>query len=190
MNVFREILQRLWKSEFLAGHLSMGLLALTGALKIKEIHVFPWHLHSLSLREDFGRSANLNNAASPSSPLSIYMWCAGNFSSFPGWSHGSIHDPYVERKSSNAMKKKPLQRSSKCFWPSEGSLRWGASRHSPAGELQHYWWECSGIFRKCPKTYRLIKNYENMSLIQSPLLSRARKQDEASCWGGDQRCLE
>ena len=105
MNVFREILQRLWKSEFLAGHLSMGLLALTGALKIKELHVFPWHLHSLSLREDFGRSANLNNAASPSSPLSIYMWCAGNFSSFPGWSHGSIHDPYVERKSSNAMKK-------------------------------------------------------------------------------------
>ena len=105
MNVFREILQRLWKSQFLAGHFSMGLLAPTGALKIKEIHVFPWHLHSLSLREDFGRSANLNNAASPSSPLSIYMWCAGNFSSFPGWSHGSIHDPYVERKSSNAMKK-------------------------------------------------------------------------------------
>ena len=108
MNVFREILQRLWKSEFLAGHFSMGLLALTGALKIKEIHVFPWHLHSLSLREDFGRSANLNNAASPSSPLSIYMWCAGNFSSFPGWSHGSIHIWSICRKEKQQCNQKTL----------------------------------------------------------------------------------
>ena len=72
--------------------------------------------------------------------------------------HTDLYTIHMLKGKAAMQSKNPLQRSSKCFWPSEGSLRWGASRPSPAGELQHYWWGCSGIFRKCPKTYRLIKN--------------------------------
>ena len=72
--------------------------------------------------------------------------------------HTDLYTIHMSKGKAAMQSKNPLQRSSKCFWPSEGSLRWGASRPSPAGELQHYWWGCSGIFRKCPKTYRLIKN--------------------------------